>query len=372
MAIRCGAVSSYDGAPSHAELAARWVLVSAAKPRQAAKQFRVALNTRYALLAQLLGVPQDGTRDPAQIRAHLASEYPTAYAGSPLAFPPRMLDDARRCAIPTEYPPSAKRDPAPGTTRGSNPWDLLYLDRLRDWARRLGDCHLETIREARFAPAVTVRSETLAHYGAVSGSMNLGAEVIGRLRAARAGTATPEEVALVADVIAHEMIHAAGGGNGSGRGASMYRPDDPPAWMTHEEGTAVLGAELHRESLVRDLDLWQAPERLPEPPLTLYPLERETVNVIAHLAAGQLDREALLAGRYGQPGGWDPEAIRLLLDAHTAAESVPARLDRLAPDRRTRRLLDRLLACCEPSGEQITAGQRQRLRERLAAALDEK
>jgi len=372
MAIRSGAVPAYDGAPSHAQLAARWVTVSAAKPRQAAKQFRVALNTRYAILAQLLGVPQDGSRDPAQIRADLAAQHPTAYAGSPLSFHPQMPDDAERNGIAVTYPPEAERVPAEGAVKHASPWDVLYLDKLRSFAARFAGSHLETIRESRFAPQAAVASGVLAQYGAESGSMNLSAAIVDQLRAARAGTAQPVEVAAVADVICHEMIHAMGGGNGSGRGAGMYRADTPPMWRTHEEGTAVLCAEAHRDQLARELGLWDADQPAPDPEHRMYPLERETVNVIAHVAAGRLDRDDLLGGHYGQPGGWDRDAVALLLDAHASQPGVEERLTYLAGgDPAKQELFKRMLDSCEPSGAEITASQRQRLRERLAAILDD-
>jgi len=371
MAIRSGAVATYDGAPSHAQLAARWVTVSAAKPRHAAKQFRVALNTRYAILAQLLGVPQDGRRDPAQIRADLAAKHPTAYAGSALSFHPQMLDDAQRNGVAVTYPPQAERGPAEGTVKYSSPWDVLYLDKLRSFATRFAGSHLETIREARFAPQAAVASGVLAQYGAESGSMNLSAAIVDQLRRARAGTAQPAEIAAVADVICHEMIHAMGGGDGSGRGAGMYRADTPPRWRTHEEGTAVLGAEAHRDQLARELGLWDAEQPTPDPEHRIYPLERETVNVIAHVAAGRFDRDDLLGGRYGQPGGWDRDAVSVLLDAHASQPGVQERLSYLAGgDPAKRDLFERMLDSCEPSGAEITASQRQRLRERLAALLD--
>jgi hypothetical protein len=157
----------------------------------------------------------------------------------------------------------------------------------------------------------------------------------------------------------------------------MYRPESPAAHKTLEEGTAVLCAERHAQTVAHELGLWNDSE-LPAPERHYYPQEREAVSVVAHLCSGTLDSQKLSAGGYGTRRAWDPRALDLLEVAHTSGQSYEQRVqimaDALAEQTGTdptaaQQTVRAMLDACPPSGGVLYASERRALRQKLLTLL---
>lgn len=328
MALDGHLVPHYQGAPSHAELAAQYARYNtwSAKSRQSA--FRKALRMSYGELAKSHRTDYSDVaeRSADELRADLASRHPfllragtreyNTLRGHYSSTAARAL--AERNNIATTRDERERNRAAEGAQdKLLTPLELSYKPAFDGFCEQFGGAHklgqvrsgLGNRRDGARAPR-----NCLAYYSPGTGDIHINAAYAKQLKSK---DLSPSQIEQVVSTASHELGHALEGRDTGSRHTGTSNEGTPE--HTLDEGvTESIFGRLHCQDLAERMGLW-SPERgrLREHATGgSYPKEVETVNALAAALCGELDKAKLREGGYAEPEALSPRAQGLLRELH--------------------------------------------------------
>jgi hypothetical protein len=314
MALDGHLVPRWRGAPSHAELAARW---------ESTRQFKKSMRMKYGDLCRLSSYSDasmtldDGSRNGDAIRAELAVKNPFVVGcGDFLLGGDELADLAKRNGVATTRPESERYRVAEGAaTKKRTPLELKYGDAFTGFvdsfggARKLGE--IRTGLTGTFGRRA--RRGVVAFYESHTGHIYINAA---DARSLTSSTASPGQIERNVSTVAHELFHAMEG-NGDGTELTGANNSHRPHHCLDEGGTEAL-ARLHCQDLAERMGLWSADKGSLRAHATSgsYGKEVETMVAVAALCNGEMDMERLSDGGYKEPEVLSTKARDWLRDLH--------------------------------------------------------
>lgn len=321
MALDGHLVPQWEGAPSHAELAARSI---AGYSWRRDKRFAAAMRKPYGDLARGTYGYNDGDDRPAdELRAELAARHPfllrqaSDAAGHDYqtlgrnSTPSVLHELAKRNGIATKRDEQRRNRVAAGAqTTQLTAIELAYKPAFDDFCEQFGDR-----KPAKIYGNLGRRGRgCLGYYSPGLNEIHINS---GYAKKLRDPNVSPREVEAAVSTLAHELGHAVSGRDAGD--ARTGRKSTRTAEHCIDEGiTEGIFGRVHCQALAERMGVWSAERgNLREhADGGSYAREVETVLALGAAACGELDKDKLRAGAYAQPEALSKRAQTYLQDLH--------------------------------------------------------
>lgn len=351
MALSEGLVPSMRGMPSHVELAWR---VADARGALLLNRLRLSTFQRYLrmpysdLAAKVgMGLEAGQPRDNLSMVEQLTERYPTLTGGlgrncpllanHPLCRRLQAGELNDRLGLQTHWQEEERYQLDPQARREYvSPIEHLYGDELRGFVQEMGGGRFRGISGhggagRGWAQAThnksgrrNVSAGTLAFYRPDTGQIHVHPDVETKLRKARRGKASAEEVSEACGVIAHELLHTCSGDLEERLQQKRALGATGLPSHTIEEGTVSNLQCRYADNIAQRLGLWDE-ARGALPAVAYYPYQREAVASLASLAAGSFDAEQVREGAMEDPKRIPEAAYRMMEEAHRTSGASATR-----------------------------------------------
>jgi hypothetical protein len=341
MALSEGTLPPMQGMPSHVQLA--WAITedlsSRRGPEARVKDFQRFLRMPYSRLAARTrsGLKPGDQRPTSDIISQLSERYPLLTSGD-------SQNSALVCAVgsstlmgrldethgvKTEWSASEANQLNPDARQEYiSPIDLMHGDALHQFVAEQGGGRFNGIyghggagrgwSQSTHSPTGqrSIGVGVLGFYSPTSGQIHINPDMETKLRKARRGKATPEEVSAVTSTITHELLHACSG-DLKQRVASR-QPLGSPGSVRHtiEEGTVSTLESWHAHKLATKMGVWNEEDGV-LPSSSHYPYQREVMCSLASLAAGTLEPKTVREGQMNDPRSISRGAFETMSEAHS-------------------------------------------------------
>ena len=341
MALAEGALPPMQGMPSHVQMA--WQLAEnragSRAPHQRVKDFQRYMRMPYSRLAfkTSCGVKPGERRPTSDVISQLSERYPLLTSGdaqnsalictNSTAAMMAKLDETH--GVKLAWSSSEVNHPNPDARQEYiSPIELMHGDALNDFVAEQGGGRFNGIyghggmgrgwSQSTHSPTGqrSIGVGVLGFYSPTSGQIHINPDMETKLRKARRGKATPEEVSAVTSTITHELLHACSG-DLKQRVASR-QPLGTPGSVRHtiEEGTVSTLESWHAHKLATKMGVWKEEDGI-LPSSSHYPYQREVMCSLASLAAGTLEPKNVREGQMSDPRSISRDAFETMSEAHS-------------------------------------------------------
>jgi hypothetical protein len=316
MALDAGLVPNYRGAPSHLDLALRSTYGARRTPR-ALRAFHAAMRKPYRELHSSFAGDL-GQRDPYTLCDELRAEHPRLVRALEASGERKWVYRfCENCGIETRIDEAERHVPEVEQQFVSS-LERRHGATLHAHLASIGGGRLTAIighaTDGRWGRQNAPGEHTLAYYSVEKGEMHLSPGMDKIIRDAEQGKASAPHRYEAVESLAHELEHAASGGNGN-----CNYEGKTSAEQTIEEGEVEILARLNTDKLGKALGLCSPDESLRADGRNFhqaYPFQTETMCTVYAAATGELDTDWAKQGGYREPEGLSAEARELVATTH--------------------------------------------------------